>query len=199
MIINEEIVKRQLSTWLTSYKCKVYWEKKNEYGYPIFKANTIDGGTSNKPDIMIIRNDKCYLCEVKNGESVSNVCDSLPQILRYSKSNNQYFIEDVEIIPDGFLVATQHSIRGHLFPDFVDVIRPIESMGEGRMSAILKGELPRNEYGVTEAYTRILWRLGTDNDYKVGVLLSDVLNNELSCAPMYQYKHGKQQGIEVWQ
>jgi hypothetical protein len=198
MEIDEEVVKRQLSIWLSSFKCDVYWEKKNKYGYPIFKAVNADGGTANKPDLLIIRNGRCYLCEVKNGNSVSNVCDSLPQILMYSCSDNRYTIDGDEIRPVGYLVATQYSIHGHLFPPFVDVLRPPETMGDGRIGAIRRGELPKNEHVVTEVYTRLLWRLGCESGESIGVLLSDALNNEMSVSPLYQYKHGKQQGIEVW-
>lgn len=198
MEIDEDVVKRQLSIWLASYKCEVYWEKKNQYKYPIFKAVNANGGTANKPDLLILRNGRCYLCEVKNGNSVSNVCDSLPQILMYSKSDNHYMINGKEIKPDGYLVATQYSIHGHLFPPFVDVIRPPETMGDGRISAIKRGELPKHEHVVTEVYTRLLWRLGSESSEPIGVLLSDILNNDFSISPMYQYKHGKQQGIEVW-
>lgn len=196
----EEAVKRQITTWLSSFGCGIYWEKDNEFDYPVFHAVKNSKGTTEKPDLLIVKNGKNYMCEVKNADSNSNVYDSFPQVLRYASGEMEYFVNDEQIVPDGYLVATQNSIRGHLFDPKYELHIPFEEMGEGRKLAILKGELPRTEYTMTEQYTRELWRMSAEKNIptRVGALLSECLNLNSSITPMIQYKHGKCQGVEIW-
>lgn len=191
---SEENVKRALSVWLEQFNCGVAWEKKNKYNYPVFKCDSKE-----MPDILITHGGHTYMCEVKKGDSKSNVYDSLFQILRYATKGSTYTINGMEIKPDGFLVATEHSIKGHLFDDSVESLLDASRFHEGRNIAIYKGELPAIEYNMTEQYTRILWRgaMHYKINTMVGVLLCNVLNGGFPF-PMFLYKLGKQQGVELW-
>ncbi len=195
-ILDEESVKRLLTEWLEAFGgCRVLWEKKNSINKPIFAVKHGTLKTNEKPDILIITNDeKYYLCEVKDGRKKSNVYDSFPQILKYASGNFEYSIKGKVIKPDGFLVATQESTRGHLFSSICDA--KIEHLSDGRKCAIERGELPQEEYCMTEEYTRLLWRMSENigiDDLKIGVLLCNI-----DRIPMFQYKIGKQQGVEQW-
>ena len=140
------------------------------------------------------------MCEVKNAEKNSNVYDSFPQVLRYASSNIEYYIDGELINPDGYFVATQYSIYGHLFKPDVELIIKYNTMSENRKEAITYGELPNNEYTMTEQYTRELWRIAKEYNIgvKIGAILSERLNDEHSIAPMIQFKEGKKQGIRIW-
>jgi len=200
MDISEEQVKQQLSTWQNAYGCEIWWEKTNQHCYPIFKTKTNNIGTVEKPDIAIKYHDKYYMCEVKNADKSSNVYDSFPQILRYASGDFEYYIDDELIEPCGYFVATQYSIAGHLFNPDVEVLVTYDQMSESRKKAIEHGQLPTDEYSMTEQFTRELWRMAAEYNIgvKIGAILSEKLNYEHSVAPMLQFKEGKKQGVTVW-
>jgi len=204
---NEDVVKNFLSSWLKSNGCGVYWEKINKYKYPTFCTESINGGTCEKPDLMIeltdyLGNPTYYAIEVKDASSDSNVYDSFPQLLRYAAGNLNYIINDETIQVDGYFTANQYSICGKLFGN--DVLSDALSYSEGRRAAINKGELPESEYMITEAYTRLIWRMAKDHHIKnrIGVLLSTALNGARVPAPMVLFSDIEGvagfQGIEVW-
>jgi hypothetical protein len=195
----EEEVKNLISKWVEPFGCVVYWEKKNDYGYPVFKSKKEGKGTTSKPDLLIQRNGKNYFCETKSADHKSNVYDSLFQILKYTTTNYQHFIDGIEVIPDGYFVASEYSKEGHLFEPQFEMKIPRELFGEGRLYAINKGELPLTEYNMTEQFTRILWRGSRiyNVEQRIGVLVSDKLNNSIQ-NPVFLYKKSKWQGMEQW-
>lgn len=197
--MKEEQVKQALTVWLKQFNCKVYWEKKNEYGYDTFKAKKNGKGTIEKPDLLIIRDSDSYLCETKASLHKSNIYDSLFQILKYCNEDYEYFINGNQIHPEGYCVATEHSINGHLFEPKYESIIPYSDFGEGRKNAVVQGTHPSYEYNMSEQYTRILWRGAKRHDVevKVGTLLSNVLNNGIPI-PMFFYKQNKVVGMELW-
>lgn len=195
----EEETKYLISKWVEQFGCVVYWEKKNQYNYPVFKSKIDGKGTVSKPDLLIQYQEKNYFCEAKSADHKSNIYDSLFQILKYTTTGYQHFVDGVEVIPDGYLVASEHSIKGHLFlPEFEQIISP-KYYHEGRKVAIYNGELPAREYNMTEQYTRILWRGASlyKIQQKIGILVSGALNNATP-NPIFLYKEGKQQGVELW-
>ena len=196
---NETKVKQAVSNWLKSFGCEIWWEQKNkDYDYPVFKAIRGGIGTTEKPDILILTNGKYYMCEAKNAEHKSNVYDALFQTLRYATNKTKYFIDGNLIEISGFMVATQHSVHGRLFaPEYDECIT---EFGEGRIYAIGRGELPQSEHIMTEQFTRVIWRGAKkfECSQKVGVLLSDVLNNNMIPHPLFLYKQGMQQGYDTW-
>lgn len=199
-------VKNMLTCWLESNGCTVYWEKQNPFKKPVFKTIVDNIGTIEKPDLLIERETNgCtiyYAIEVKNGASSGNVYDSFTQLLNYSNKNMGFLIGSEHINVDYFLAATQFSLRGCLFPD--DVMYNPLAFSQGRMYAITKGELPPNEYMLTEEYVRLLWRtakyLGIEK--KIGVLLSTYLCGDVIPKPLVQFMEingtsGKQ-NVQIW-
>lgn len=198
----EEEVKNLISKWVEPFGCVVYWEKKNDYGYPVFKSKKDGIGTTSKPDLLIQRNGKNYFCETKSADHKSNIYDSLFQILKYTTMNYQHFIGssyDVEVVPDGYFVASEYSLQGHLFEPQFEQLLSDSYFHEGRKIGIHKGELPQTEYNMTEQYLRLLWRGANIHNVKqkIGVLVSGVLNKSTPY-PLFQYKEGKQQGVDEW-
>lgn len=61
-------------------------------------------------------------------------------------------------------------------------------------------QLPRTEHAQTHLFVRLLWRtaIAYSVENKIGALLSDQLNNNMSVKPLFQYKKEKYQGFEVW-
>lgn len=203
----EENTKESLSVWLEGYGCNIFWEKKNEYNRPVFNTQNLNGGTCEKPDLLVERahvggSPVYYVIEVKNGESDSNVYDSFPQLLRYAEGKLRFSIGETPISVSGYFVATQFSDRGRLFSN--DVPGDSCAFSNGRVGAIAKGELPRNEYIRTEQYIRLLWRMAKQacSETRIGALLSNVLNGARIPSPMLQFSdirgNAGFQGIDVW-
>jgi len=137
-----------------------------------------------------------WAVEVKNSLVGSMaILNALLQIKRYANNESKYYINSIEINPSGFLIATQNSIRGHFYDD--EEIKPAD---KGRQWAINLGQVPKREYDKTKDAIRLIWRFAKEEEisYPMGGLLSNVLNDEFSIAPLLQYKKGKQQMFEVW-
>jgi len=203
---NEEHTKYSLSVWLEDHGCNVFWEKKNDYNRPVFNTKNFNGGTCEKPDLLVERvrvggSPVYYVIEVKNGRSNSNIYDSFPQLLRYAEGKLLYHIGETPINVSGYFVATQFSEKGRLFSN--DVPGDIRTFSKGRVGAIERGEIPTNEYILTEQYIRLLWRMARQacSETRIGALLSNILNRERIPSPMLQFSdiHGNagSQGLEI--
>lgn len=166
----EEIVKRDVSMWTTDFGIDVWWEKKNAYGYGVFSVPT----GRKKPDLLIRWKDNIVLIEVKNAESCSNVYNSFFQLLGYYNNISTVTVDNKQFNVTGFVVATQYSIQGHLFPD--EQITTYESFTDGRKRAVREGCLPPAEYTLSEMFTRLLWRTKQKKDVFIGALLSSALS-----------------------
>jgi len=190
----EETVKHDISMWLIENGIDVWWEKKNSYGYDIFSTST----GAKKPDLLIQWKDNVVLVEVKNAESYSNVYDSFFQLLGYYNNISTVTANNKHFNVTGFIVATQYSTQGHLFP--YELLETYESFGDGRKNAISKGYLPYSEYKMTEMFVRLLWRARQKPDVFIGALLSSVLNfpsNPVIPAVLAK-RNGQQIFKEVW-
>ena len=203
----EEKVKNFLTSWLEPNGCTVYWEKDNGYNKPQFKTENSESGTCERPDLLVKRTNSSgehvyYALEVKDASTDSNVYDSFPQLLRYAEGNLKFFIDGGNIDISGYFAANQYSISGRLFLHDTQWEEGVFS--DGRKEAIIKGELPANEYKMTEEYTRLLWRMakGLHIETRLGVLLSTSLNGANIPAPMALYSDIRGnvgfQGIEIW-
>ena len=166
----EEQVKNEISTWLIENGVDVWWEKKNSYGYDIFSTTT---GTK-KPDLLIRWKDNVVLVEVKNAESYSNVYNSFFQLLGYYNRISTITIGNQHLDVTGFIIATQYSPVGRLFPK--EPLETFESFKEQRKRAAIAGYIPFSEYKLTEMFIRLLWRARQKPDVFIGALLSSVLN-----------------------
>lgn len=189
---NEKKVMLALSKWMEPFNTEIWWNQKNEY-YPVFHSEG-----SGRSDIIIKNKNQYYLIECKHAVKDSNIYDAFFQTLNYATNSTNYFINDVKCEISGFVVATEHSISGHLFNDSGEVIRTTTEFSEGRISAIYRGEIPKTEYSMTEEFTRLLWR-GIDVfniNCSIGVLLSNKLNNSDLPIPLLLMKNKKQQHIQ---
>ena len=166
----EEEVKDEISTWLIENGVDVWWEKKNSYGYDIFSTAT---GTK-KPDLLIRWKDNVVLVEVKNAESYSNVYNSFFQLLGYYNRITTITIGNQHLDVTGFIIATQYSPVGRLFPK--EPLETFESFKEQRKRAAIAGYIPFSEYKLTEMFIRLLRRARQREDVFIGALLSSVLN-----------------------
>jgi len=191
---NEERVKYLLSQWIETPKIKVFWEKKNPFDKPIFESETLD-----RPDLLILHPDGDVAVETKYADSMSNVLDGIIQVLRYSQDKSILYVDEREIIPTCYVLATQFSIKGHLFQfEKKEVPR-----SEGKDYAAGMGELPHHEYRYTHMALRLLWRFGEFHkkvykwpwDIGIGFLLSSALNkpDDPIFKPLVQAKTGDQQ------
>ncbi len=191
---NEENVKHLITNWLNTFNVEVYWEKKNQWNYPVFKC---DG--SSKPDLLIKRkcgggNLNCFAIEVKDASSDMNLLNAQAQILKYAKQPIKFFINEQEMYIHGFLVASQFSIKGMLYEN--DIIKPIGKRAFG----ISRKQVPDNEYWRTLDYIRGMWRFAKVHgiDKPTGALLSNSLNNINSIAPLMFFKTQKWSSYVVW-
>lgn len=166
----EEAVKNEIGVWLNENGIDVCWKKKNVFGYDVFSAPT----GAKKPDLLIRWKDNVVLVEVKYAKSYSNVYDSFFQLLGYYNNIPCVSVDDQQMYVTGFIIATQYSIQGRLFPH--EPLETYESFGVKRKEAAVGGQIPFSEYKLTEMFTRLLWRAKRKPDVFIGTLLSSVLN-----------------------
>lgn len=186
---NEDIVKNDISTWVSEFGIDVLWEKKNRYGHNIFHTDT----GAKKPDLLFIWKDNIVLVEVKYAESYSNVYDAFFQLLGYYNDISTVEIENKQLHVTGFLIATQYCKQGRLFSK--EPFETYPEFGDGRKHAATNGYLPFSEYKLSEMFIRLLWRYPKrKQDVFIGGLFSSVLNYPDSPAvPMIIGKRNKQQ------
>ena len=182
-----------ISRWLQHFNIEIWWNQKNEE-FPVF--HTTGSGRS---DLLIKSNNEYYLIECKNASHKKNIYDSFFQLLDYSISDTTYTIDRKHITLNGFLLATEHSINGHLFEPKYEVLITESDMSDSRLIAVKNGEIPKNEYSMTEAICRMLWRgiYKYNIEYPIGVLLSNKLNEDYSINPLLLMKNKKQQYMQV--
>lgn len=186
---SEEDVKKQLCGWIKPLGVEVLWENRSPPpGFKTFKT-----GYKKTPDLLFRFNDEVVLVEVKTATHNSNVYDAFFQILDYHKDIKTVTIGTEIATVTGFAVATQYSIMGRLFS--YDAKSEYEHFGLGRQYQADQGILPKNEYALTEMFTRLLWRGikdGRDNEAFIGSLVSDLLNDGLPTPAIIASGHGKQ-------
>lgn len=193
-IRDEERIKYALSQWIQTPQVKVFWEKKNAFGMPIFECNQAE-----RPDLIIQHPRGDIAVEVKSANSMANVIDGMGQILRYATSDIKFSFEGEELYPVCYVLATECSPMGKLFA-FEKKSVP---RSKGKIYAASRGEIPLNEFRYTHMALRILWRF-CDNEVKshnwnwlkgMGFLLSGVLNNPNNITPLIQAKLAKTQYV----
>jgi len=182
-----------ISNWLKPIHVDIWWNQENN-DYPVFHTKGL-----NRSDILIKSNNQYFLIECKIASHNSNIYNGFFQLLNYSKSDTKYMIDNKQVELNGFVLATEHSINGHLFEPKYEVLMAEKDFSESRMIAVNRGEIPKKEYSMTEAICRMLWR--GISEYKIessiGVLLSNNLNDGVSPYPLLLMKNKKQQYMQV--
>jgi hypothetical protein len=180
--------KHELTQWLKAHGAGVLWEEANQWDHPTFSIER--EFTGGRPDLLVLIGGRRFVIEYKTGESVGEIYDALPQLLRYWRehvNNSQtYLAGGTPINVDGFLTASSHSPAGRLFPRYAEKRQDHVQMSEGRQDCYQeRGELPPAEYRMTEQHIRTMWRMVKqfDNDSRiagetphVGALLSNALS-----------------------
>jgi hypothetical protein len=182
----EHTTKHELTQWLKSHDAGVIWEESNAWGHSTFTIERDHNG--GKPDLVVLIGGKTFAVEYKTGESVGQVYDAAPQLVRYwvehVSSDQVYVAGGTQLEIDGFLTATSHSRAGRLFPRYAEKRQDYLEMDETRQKCYSWGQLPPAEYRMTEQHIRTMWRMVKESDVKgaadshtphIGSLLSDVL------------------------
>lgn len=181
----EDKAKERLTTWLQKYGASVYWEKKNDSGYPTFHIDS-DDDTAEKPDLVIQFDGACFAVEVKHGYSNAGVYDAANQIQRYwlkhAIRGQEYICDGEKAGIDAFLTATRHSKEGRLFSTDVEVLLTEQWFSDNRIEVIDRGWIPPTEYSMTEQHVRTLWRLAKsaiENGHAAESGIGSLLSTEL--------------------
>lgn len=185
---------RTLSGWLSHGGFEVFWNKKNNEGYPVFSVK----GLTEKPDLFLRLKSNPFwyntAVEVKPPRDfdIRKGCKILDYWKNYINNQTTYFADELTIFPKYFVVATECSKEGKLFESDKN-LEPIHNGGH-REKAIEMGIIPKSEYTHTFDFVRHLWATWRDvynrNDKKqgaIGVLLSSVLDNN-SNSPCFMYE-----------
>lgn len=176
--MNENEGKDILSKWLETYGHTVYWESKNDYGWPAFNTR---GKTRKRLDVLAINNTTITGIEfkpatdehIRNGHKIADYC------IDYINNEIQYLIDGVETTIHKFLLATRCSMNGKLHK-MDNEYRPISNRRQG---PIKRRQLPQNEFNSTFSTVRDIWKkFGKrfEGAFKpeIGVLLSGILDNK---------------------
>ena len=203
----EENAMVNLSVWLTKSGFEVFWNRKNPYGFDVFRTEK----SQKKPDLFIrrVENPNWWqtLIEVKPNEG-GKIRDGM-KILDYCRAvtNNEikYMIDDNIIRPKYFLLATECSKKGKLFGSD-NMLKPITPSGSRFLAANKYRIIPQSEYFQTFTCVRDLWAIWRDvylreKGEKVGVLLSDVLDGGTGrAAYMYEtFNYNQRRWSQRWQ
>lgn len=192
--------KHQISQWLKKHGGKVWWEEINHWNYPTFKIEQNGSLKQSKPDLVVQFDSTTVAAEFKPKRSKSSVYDALLQLHEYWQDHfafdERYICDGQHVTVDGFVTATGNSIVGHLFNGRDEDSLPTEHYGSGRLRAIDKGELPKQEWNMTEQHVRQLWRLRNKtldglnraNAPALGALLSTQLDGDIDPAPAVLWK-----------
>ena len=165
----EEQGKIILTSWLNEYNIQVYWEHQNQYKYPTFKTK---GTTREKPDLLLQSpsSKQWVAIEVKPvmGSEIRKAKKIIHYLEQAEKKETKYFVDNKEVHPTIFLVATENSKHGYLF----------EKETHYKTLSATKAELwgvPQTEYNRTHDFYRTLiaeWKTSTKK-CSLGVLLGE--------------------------
>ncbi len=144
---------RKISDWLKKYNWEVFYNQKNNDGYPKFSANS-----NSKPDLLIRKNNYNILIEIKPCEKHQDILNGIEQTLKYA---GQYYTgrikyknpekENQKLKINAFLLGTNYSMFGYLYSDESDInYLNMNYLGKNKN---------QTEKPISHTVTRILWRL----------------------------------------
>lgn len=138
---------RKLADWFKECRWDVYFNQKNEDGYPKFHGNT-----NSKPDLLLRKNGYNILIEVKSGEDHIKILDGMDQVLKYCGeyySGRTKYENGLNI--DGFFLATEYSENGFLYKNE-------DNVGHLNYTGYLARKKQMDEKPISHSLTRFLWR-----------------------------------------
>ena len=170
-----------LSNWLQTNNIPVWYNRKIKElnNQNIFKTQ---GESKKKPDMIIYSQFlKVYgAIEIKPGITNAEIYNA-SKIIKYQKEykerKTKYYIDGKEVDVNFFIVATKHSIKGHLFEKEIKITPDDEKWHKKLLK--YKNE-PPIEYNRSKSFLRHLWAIWREergkNEPGIGVLLSSCLD-----------------------
>lgn len=207
--VKTEIV---LWNWLkteSEFTKEIYFNRKNIISAPIFKII----GVMEKPD-FILKIDNGYgikyaVLEIKDSSSSLNVLKGSKVIDKYFKNyiekKTEYLIDNKKININYFLIATQSSVKGHLFKKEKIISNLEDKESESKYAAASKYKIiPINEGHRTFEYVRILWdtygkiRNNYEEKCGLGILMGNSEDNFTPWIMITDYYEKKKRWSQRW-
>jgi len=192
-ITPEEENKLVITSWLNENQIKVYWEKKNQYNYPIFKTK----GTQKKPDLLFYspKLQEWIAAEAKqpHGKQIRQSQKIISYLKDAEQQKTTYHINNTEIKPTIFITLTKNSLQGHLFNNEQIYKKRTEQEAQ-------TWGCPQTEYTRTHDFYRTLisnWK-DPNTKYSLGILLS-YQNKPRVMFKRYNKRINKWWGHRFWQ
>lgn len=208
----EETAEIILWDWLKNKSSniqEVYLNRKNKVAAPIFKVS----GLQEKPDMIIEIDDgygiKYYAIEVKSSKNSLNITHADKIIYKYFQnyitSKTKYLIGEEEIEIKGFLIASDKSIKGHLFRKEVMIDNRIKEEGLSKFCAATKYKIiPEEEGSRTFVFIRDIWRdygkIRNNYNFKLdcGILIANTKDNFKPYMMITNYNKIKKRWSQRW-
>lgn len=171
-----------LNSWLQTNNIPIWHNRKIKElnNRNIFKTQ---GESKKKPDMIIYSKilNKYGTIEIKPGATNKDIYEA-SKIIRYQKEykegKTKYYIEGKEININFFIIATRHSINGHLFESEIKEYPHDEKWHKVQQKT--KSE-PPYEYDKSKHFLRHLWAIWRQERGKdepgIGILLSSCLDS----------------------
>jgi len=142
---------------------EIYFNRKNKINAPLFTTC----GVNQKPDLLIKFNlgyvDEYIAVEVKSIKKSRDIYDANKILVYYENFFNgstKYYVDSKEIKINHFAIATDNSIKGHLFHEKIEKViidNFEESADEWRKINSKLKLIPRFEFQDTYRFIRSLW------------------------------------------
>ena len=170
-----------LSNWLQTNNIPVWYNRKIKElnNRNVFKTQ---GESKKKPDMIIYSQFlKVYgAIEIKPGitnAEIYNASKIIKYQMGYKEGKTKYYIDGKEVDVNFFIVATKHSIKGHLFEKEIKITPDDEKWHKKLLK--YKNE-PPIEYNRSKSFLRHLWAIWREerskNEPGIGILLSSCLD-----------------------
>ncbi len=187
----ESRVELILWDWLTTksrYVEEIYFNRKNELNWKTFRIE----GNQKKPDFVVKFNRgygiQYIAIEIKMATTAKSVLDAgkiLDYYENYYLNKTRYFIKDKEIKINHFVIATQNSLKGHLFNYEKEILSNSCGKDKWRKTNSKLGLEPLYEYKETSGFQRFLWnqfkrlreKLKIVNAPSLGILHAEIKYN----------------------
>jgi len=188
---------------------KIYFNRINKLNSPVFTTK----GVHKKPDLIIKLNDgyktKYYAIEVKSSENSKNILQASKildkYLTNYLKHKTAYFINGGEIQLDGFLIASEKSLKGHLFKKESWIDNTSKEGGESKYNVATKYNIiPKKEGSRTFEFIRFLWenyskfRNTFINKLDVGIVIGNFEDNFSPHIFITNFNHKKNRWTQRW-
>lgn len=202
--MKEDEVYLQLTAWFQNHGIDVFWNKKNNFAETFYTR----GQTTRKGDLIIEKTFPwgeivCGVVEVKieRGRDIRSARKILDYYNDYITGKIRYFIKGRILEPRYFLVGSKHSVDGKLFMNDNKLYQKSKKGDDIRKKR--PDMFPQDEYSRTFDFTRSIWtefreRYEKNKKFKIGVLLSGVLDKEENHPAIFCMEHRGNRWNQKW-